>query len=65
MTLTACEKECKPKTEYVDREVIVNIPVKCKVPEAKCDFNRETHTEIIASMLECVINLKEAQKVCQ
>jgi len=65
LTLTACKDDCKPKIEYIDREVIVNVPVKCRVPKIKCNFNRETDTEVVASLLECITDLKRNSEVCK
>ena len=59
---TAC---CDPKIEYVDRPVEVKIPVKCRVPDTYCDFNRTTDTEVMASMLECIIELRKASEICK
>lgn len=56
---------CSTRVEYVDRYIKVPTPIKCKVPDVKCDFNRSTDTEVVASMLECIINLKRSSEVCK
>jgi hypothetical protein len=63
LTMTACSDQ--PTIRYVDKPYAVNIPVKCIVPDVDCTFNRETDTEVIASMLECVVELKRASEVCK
>jgi len=60
-----CIGTCEPEIRYVDKPYEVRVPVKCVVPKAHCDFNRTTDTEVISSMLECIINLKRSEKVCQ
>lgn len=62
-TITACST--KPTIKYVDRPYKVNVPVKCIVPDANCSFNRDTYTEVINSMLECIIDMKHNEKVCK
>ena len=63
LTACSCKDFCEPV--YIDRDVIVKVPVKCKVPVTTCDFKRNTDTEIVSSLLECIIDLKESIKVCQ
>lgn len=63
LLITAC---CKPQeVKYIDRPYEVKVPVKCTVPNTYCDFNKTTDTEVINSMLECIIDLKHNSKVCQ
>ena len=64
LILTSCSCP-EPKPIYVDRPVEVLIPVKCVVPDANCSFNRETDTEVISSLLECIIDLKKNSEVCK
>ena len=64
LTMSACSSP-KPKPEYIDRPVEVLVPVKCVVPDTNCTFNRETDTEVISSLLECIIDLKKASEVCR
>ena len=40
------------------------VVVKCKVEPITCDFNKKTDTEVISSMLECIIDQKRALEVC-
>jgi len=58
---------CVAKTEikYVDVPYEVKVPVKCVVPKASCDFNKVTDTEVISSLLECIIDMKHNEKVCR
>jgi len=55
----------KPPPIYVDKPVKVYVPVKCIVPDANCTFNKETDTEVIQSLLECIIDMKHNEKVCK
>jgi hypothetical protein len=43
-----------------EKTVVVN----CAVEPPKCDFNKETDTEVISSMLECIIDQKRALEIC-
>lgn len=63
MIITACSS--KQEIKYVDKPYRVNIPVKCVVPDANCSFNRETDTEVISSLLECIIDMKRNEEVCK
>jgi len=49
----------------VDRPVPINIPVKCIVPDSNCSFSRTTDTEVIAALLECIIDMKRSIEVCK
>ena len=62
--ITACSKP-KPQTKIVYRYKEVKVPVKCKVPEVYCDFNKSTSTEVINSLLMCIIEQKRAMEVCK
>ena len=64
LILTSCSK-CKPEIRYVDKPYEVKVPVKCIVPDANCSFNRKTDTEVISSMLECIINMKHNEEKCK
>ena len=55
---------CVPKNVYVDREVIVKVPVKCIVPNTPCD-PKGNDGEVVMSLMECIIDLKKAQEVCK
>lgn len=50
---------------YKDRYKEKLVPVKCEVPDVECDFNRSTNTEVVASMLECIVDLKKTIEVCK
>ena len=65
MIYSGCTCNTKTQIKYVDRPYKVYVPVKCKVPKAKCDFNRTTDTEVISSLLECIIEMKRNEEVCQ
>ena len=56
---------CSKEIVYVDRPVEIKVPVKCVVPEVKCDFKKDTYTEIIDALVECIEIHKEAEKVCK
>jgi len=60
-TMTACSTT---EIKYVDKPVYVKIPVKCVVPDANCTFDRKTDTEVVTSLLECIIELKHNARVC-
>ncbi|WAK43878.1 hypothetical protein IAPFLPAM_00018 [Sulfurimonas phage SNW-1] len=64
LTFQACS-ECKPQVKYVDKPYEVKIPVKCVVPDANCSFDRNTSTEVISSLLECIIDMKRNEEVCK
>jgi len=66
-TILALFPGCAAKTEikYVDVPYEVKVPVKCVVPKASCDFSKVTDTEVISSLLECIIDMKHNQRVCQ
>jgi len=55
----------QPEIKYIDRPYEVKVPVKCVVPKAKCNFNKPTDTEVISSMLKCIVDMKHNQEVCQ
>ena len=61
-TFSGCAS--KPVVKYVDKPYEVKVPVKCIVPDANCTFDRETDTEVISSLLECIIEMKRNQEVC-
>ena len=63
LTLASCAD--KQDVVYVDRYKTVKVPVKCKTPEVECDFNKTTYTEIVKSMLECIVDLSRANEVCK
>ena len=63
LTLISCS--CKPEIKYVDKPYRVNVPVKCIVPDSNCSFNRKTDTEVISSMLECIIDMKHNEEKCK
>ena len=56
---------CSDKVVYVDKVVRVDIPVKCNIPDVNCSFNKPTDTEVIDSLLECIIDLKKSIEVCK
>jgi hypothetical protein len=61
--ITACCKN--PEVKYIDRPYEVSVPIKCIVPQANCNFNKKTDTEVINSLLECIVTMKHNQKVCE
>ena len=64
LILTSCSK-CKSEVKYVDKPYRVNVPVKCIVPDSNCSFDRKTDTEVISSMLECIIDMKHNEEKCK
>lgn len=49
----------------MDKPYRVNIPVKCIVPDAKCNFNDTTYTGVIGKMMECVVEMKHNEEKCK
>jgi len=64
MTFSGCSKDCKPKIEYIDREVKVSVPQKCIVEKVDCN-PQGTLSEQVAIMGECILSFIEKAKVCQ
>lgn len=62
LLITGC---CKPTIEYVNVPYEVKVPTKCIVPESECNFDRQTRTEVVNSLLECVVDLKRNSEVCR
>jgi len=60
-----CIGTCDPEIKYIDKPYKVNVPVKCIVPDANCSFDKNTSTEVISSMLECIIDMKHNEEVCK
>ena len=66
LTTTGCSLfQQRVKIEYVDRIVEKKVTVPCVVPDANCSFNRETDTEVIGSLLECITEMKKNEEVCK
>ncbi len=63
LAMTACS--CKPEVKYVDKPYRVNVPVKCIVPDANCSFDRPTYTEVVSSMMECIVEMKRNEELCK
>jgi len=63
LTLTACSP--KPQIRYIDRPYKVYVPTKCHIPDVNCSFNKKTDTEVINSLLECIIKMKRSEEVCE
>ena len=65
LTFQACSL-CEDKLVYVDREVYVNVPVKCIVPYTDCSIdNNASDGEIVIALVKCIIDMKETRKVCR
>ena len=64
LILTSCSQN-KPVVKYIDKPYMVNVPVKCIVPDTNCSFDRNTSTEVISSMLECIIDMKHNEEKCK
>lgn len=56
---------CKKEIVYIDRPVEVKVPVSCVVPETKCDFKKDTDTEVITSLLMCIEDFRKNSEVCK
>jgi len=63
LTFQACN--ARPEIKYIDKPYEVKVPVKCKVPDSNCSFNRETDTEVISALLECIVDMKRNEDVCK
>jgi len=50
--------------QYVDRPVLVNVPVKCSPPKVVCEFVGSDEA-VLGQLLGCNYNLREALKVCE
>lgn len=65
LTLTGCEKECKPPLPIVVIETkYVDIPVKCKVTQVKCK-EAKGRVAILTELIRCNYVLKQANKECE
>lgn len=64
LILTACN-QAMPSIRYIDKPYEVKVPVKCIVPDANCSFNKETATEVVASLVECIVDMKKNEEVCK
>ena len=62
LLITAC---CKPQVEYINVPYEVKVPTKCIVPDTECNFNKDTRTEVLNAMLECIVNQKRNSEVCK
>jgi len=65
LTLTSCSSKKEIEIRYIDKPYRVSVPVKCIVPEANCSFNRETDTEVINALIECIVNMKKNDEICK
>ncbi len=64
LILSGCSSK-EVEYKHIDVPFEVKVPVKCVVPDVHCDFNRTTDTEVIHSLLECVVNLKRNMEICR
>ena len=62
MTFNGC---CKPEIIEVDKPIEVKVPIKCTVPDVNCSWSNVPTHEVPIKMMECIVNLKQARKVCQ
>lgn len=62
LILTGCSSK---EIVYKDRMVEVLVPQKCMPPLVFCDFNRTTDTEVVGSLLECIVDLKRNSELCR
>lgn len=63
LTLTNCSL-CE-KRIYVEKPVEVKVPVSCRVPSVDCNIHDSNPNDIVVNLAKCIVDLKEAQKVCQ
>jgi len=64
LILTACSNK-QIEFKYIDVPFEVKVPVKCKVPNTYCDFNQTTDTEVIHTLVKCIVDLKKNSEVCK
>ena len=62
LTLVSFSACCDPKTIEVLKPYPV--PVKCKVPDVICKAEG-SDTEVVAGLLECIVEYKRASEVCK
>ena len=62
--MSSCS-DCKPTIKYVNKPYRVNVPTKCVVPNSNCSFKKDTDTEVISAMLECIVEIKRNEEVCK
>ncbi|WBC28518.1 Rz-like spanin [Thiohalocapsa phage LS06-2018-MD03] len=63
MTLTACSPKCEPK--IIEKPIEVVVETKCIVPDTNCTSGGNSPDEVVGNLLKCIIDLRQASKVCQ
>lgn len=61
IVFSGCGK-CEPV--FIEKIVKVNIPIKCVTPDVNCTFSGND-TEVVAQMIGCIYEHKQAAKVCK
>lgn len=62
--LQGCPQPCKPKIEYVDRPVYVDVPVSCTVTLPEEPIEANTTAETALNIKQYIILFKESIKSC-
>lgn len=65
LILTACSSKCEPITKYVSKPEPYAVPVPCKTPEVICGKLIGNAIEKQNKSLECIEELKKANRVCK
>jgi len=56
---------CIPKIVYVDRPVVVKVPIRCKIPEVKPLVYGKNMSESTINIEEYIRNLENALRACK
>lgn len=60
LTFSGCAEK-----QYITETKEVYIPTKCIVPKVKCDIQKNTYTERVQDLVQCIDKHREAMKVCE
>jgi len=54
------------KIIYVPEVHEVKVPVPCKVPDVHCSIDQNhSNAEAVVDLVECIVDLRKAEKVCK
>ena len=56
---------CSKEIQYVDRNVTVNVPVKCIAPDTFCSEYGSIKSNSVVDLLTCISELRESNKFCK
>ena len=56
---------CSKEVQYVDRNVTVNVPVKCHSPDTFCSKEGSLFTSEVEILLSCIAELRESNQFCK